>query len=510
MRARDSLAGILLLACAAVLLAVPAVGAEVAVTADYDNGHISTKFKGVKQEGDAATIDFGDYNPNRESWFNFKITGCKDKTVTFIEKDANPGPAFHVVTYKPTTSAFDNAYEMTEAPVKGVWKHTFREDTAYVMFAYPATNGMVDDYMGKIRENPSVEVRSLGKSSLFGLDIPMLVITDKGVPDKGKKVVFLVSREDSYEAGGTLMLLGAVRYLLSDDAMAREIRKKFIYVVVPILSRDGAKIGATNWPLQKDNGNYLYLPPEWRDNAKGIKELDALKGFFRKWKEDGKTIDEFHSLHCAPYFQCWFYFRPNPADPNAGPRLQGYLDSLRKRCFPHYGVAKYPPGEKYMFQWLQEEFPGAVGCNLHADAVFNPTMGRRPVEDMFQDGELLVRASGEYFGMAIPKETPPFLFASGASATRCKKGDQVKFHAFYRDVLGREGDVRLVLNGKRYGMEGKMLKDGMECECTVTIESDVNDYYVEASNGVGKRRVPDGYLQPGPYLPVDKAADAGQ
>ena len=476
------------------------------VTADYDNGHISTKFAGVHTDGDTVTIDFGAYNPNRESWFNFKITGCKGKTVTFVEKDGGAGAEamFHVVSYKPVTAAFDNVYEQTETPVKGVWKHTFREDTAQVMFAYPASNVMVDDYIGKIKENPSVEVRSLGQSTLFGLDIPLLLITDKRVADAGKKVVFLLAREDSYEANGTLATLGAVRYLLSDDPMAKDIRKKCVYLVVPILSRDGAKIGATNWPLVKDNSDYRYFPPEWKENAKGFREIEALKAFFAAWKKDGKAIDEFHSVHCAPYAQCWFYFRPDPARPEARPRLQAYFDSLRRHCFWHYTVNFYPPGEKYMFQWLQEQFPGVVGANVHVDSIFNPTKGRRPVDDLYEDGELLVRASGEYFGVEIPKETPPLLFTSGASANRCQKGDAVTFHTFYCDLLGRAAsEVNLVMGGKAYPMqkvENEKIREGAEYKCVVKIEAAMNDYYIEASNGVSRRRVPENGLQLGPYI----------
>ena len=479
-----------------------AVEAEIAITADYDNSHISTKFSGVKQEHDTVTLDFGSYSTDRELWFNFKITGCKGREVTFLEA-TNAQPGFRVVRYKEPTEPFATPYELTETHVKGVWKHKFREDTAYGSFAYPAPNAMVDHYIAQIKDNPYVEVRSLGQSTFFGLDMPLLLITDKSVPDKDKKVVYLTSREDSYEADGTLAILGAIKYLLSDDPMAQEIRKKCLYVVVPIFSRDGAKIGATNWPLKNDNSKFTYFPLIWKDNEEGIKEIELLKSFFEAWKKDGKVINAFHSLHCAPYWQCGLYFRPNPNDPESKPRLQAYLDSVRNRCLRHYTILTNPPGEKYMFRWLQERFPAIVGGNAHVDSIV-PAEGRRPVEDLYEDGELFVRADAEYFGVPIPKETPPFLFAGGASLICGKPGDPVTYHVFYRDILGRDAtEVRLVVGAHAYAMKkvaSETNKDGDEYQCIVPLGPAANDYYMEASNGVRKRRIPENYRQLGPYI----------
>jgi len=62
-------------------------------------------------------------------------------------------------------------------------------------------------------------------------------------------------------SGGTLCLLGALKYLLSDDAQASEIRKKFVFIVIPVLSVDSVKTGYTGWQVDAKASNFFSLAP---------------------------------------------------------------------------------------------------------------------------------------------------------------------------------------------------------------------------------------------------------
>ena len=50
------------------------------------------------------------------------------------------------------------------------------------------------------------------------------------------------------------------------------------------------------------------------------------------------------------------------------------------------------------------------------------------------------------------------------------------------------------------GQKGNYIK-GLKDSCTVAIPGAKNDYYIEAFNGTGSRRIPETYLQYGPYVP---------
>ncbi len=107
--------------------------------------------------------------------------------------------------------------------------------------------------------------------------------------------------------------------------------------------------------------------------------------------------------------------------------------------------------------------------------------------------------------MPVPESVPPFLMASNLEKYRFKKGEKAAFSVFYKDVLDRKPEyVKVVIGEKSYPMstvsESGFIK-GVEYKCDVSIEVPINDYYIEASNGVSKRRIPETYLQPGPYIP---------
>jgi hypothetical protein len=49
------------------------------------------------------------------------------------------------------------------------------------------------------------------------------------------------------------------------------------------------------------------------------------------------------------------------------------------------------------------------------------------------------------------------------------------------------------------GQKASLIK-GLKYSCTVPISKSNNDFYIEASNGDSKRRIPESYLQNGPWV----------
>jgi hypothetical protein len=58
-----------------------------------------------------------------------------------------------------------------------------------------------------------------------------------------KKAVVLTSRVHPGEPQASFMLEGALRFLLSEDDLAKELRKHFVFKIVPMLNPDGVVVG---------------------------------------------------------------------------------------------------------------------------------------------------------------------------------------------------------------------------------------------------------------------------
>jgi murein tripeptide amidase MpaA len=170
------------------------------------------------------------------------------------------------------------------------FSHVFREDEALVSYCAPWSNTRLASLVRELQADPRVTVASIGSSKLRNLPITYFRITDKALPDKQKRKVLIVGREDSYEAGGSWAAEGMVRFTLSDDAVAREMLKKVVFYVFPIFSVDGVAMGHTNFPLNTDGSDYVYVTAKW-DLEPPYHEVKMMKDFWGKIKAAGEEID---------------------------------------------------------------------------------------------------------------------------------------------------------------------------------------------------------------------------
>lgn len=482
----------------------------VEITADYENGKVWPGVK-IKETADKVVVDTGNISAGKDLWFNFKITGCKGKTIVFNNMFASAvdNKYLHTVSYKPVTEFFNNSYEVTEP---GIWagyrytfSHSFREDTAYVSFSFPATNTMLDNYMAKIKNDPLVGVQKLCDSAIYSLPVELISVTDKSVDDKDKKTAFILSREDALDSGGTLVMAGALRYLLSDDTMAKEIRKKFTFVFLPLLARDGVKMGSTNWPASEKGTvvEYFSYPSTFLYNEKRLKEVDALKAYVQNIKKNKKKIDVFHNLHSAQPGDSTLFVRPNPGDAKSKDIIREYCMNVRMDCLQHYIISNSDTSDssKYLTRYMQREL-GALAVHSQTDCYYNNA--KRCENDYYTDGELLVKGIGRAFSVNLPEDTPPVLYAGNVGKFFAKKGEKITFDFFYRDLLERPAkDMKIVIGEKVYPVvleNGTHWKRGWEYKIEIPVEAETNDYYIEVSAGSTKRRLPENGLLLGPYI----------
>ena len=77
--------------------------------------------------------------------------------------------------------------------------------------------------------------------TLSGLPIPILQITDEAEPQYNKQVVLVTGRIHPGESNASYVAEGLLEYLCGSEA--KQIRKSYIFVVVPMINPDGVIAG---------------------------------------------------------------------------------------------------------------------------------------------------------------------------------------------------------------------------------------------------------------------------
>ena len=142
--------------------------------------------------------------------------------------------------------------------------HTFANDDDKVYFAYakPYTFTRLNNFLKTIENNlasttwklPEVKIerdnifykREILCYTLGGVPMYSLIITDKKMFVKEnvkKQYIVITARVHSSETPGSFKVEGIVKFLLSKDNVAEQLRNEFVFLIVPMLNPDGVILG---------------------------------------------------------------------------------------------------------------------------------------------------------------------------------------------------------------------------------------------------------------------------
>eukprot|EP00035_Acanthoeca_spectabilis_P015495 m.309963 g.309963 ORF g.309963 m.309963 type:complete len:1236 (+) comp16372_c1_seq2:240-3947(+) len=123
-------------------------------------------------------------------------------------------------------------------------------DTCYLAYHYPFTYSDCQSHLaGLTRKWPSRVRRDLLCRTLGGNRCDLLTITSSTAADEqshpvaDRKYIVLTSRVHPGESNASWMMKGALDFLTSDDPMASELRRRFVFKIVPMLNPDGVANG---------------------------------------------------------------------------------------------------------------------------------------------------------------------------------------------------------------------------------------------------------------------------
>lgn len=486
-------------------------GPAIAIQSDYREVP-NMSLSGYSIEGN--TITFSSANRNRWLWHFFKISGVEKRTLTFIlPYDGTTVTNEHetmYIHYPHENSLIDDrlGYEhitrREKSATRMVYTHTFKEDTAYVVYSPMHTNEMNEAFIASVADHPYVtEVETIGNSHLFDIPIRVLHITDPAVDDAGKTGIWLMGREDAYETGGSLALMGATRFILSDDPVAVELRKRYLFWIMPIFTVDGVHMGHTNYPITLSN--YIYITGNWHADPGVYPEVDMMKARMDDWLNDGKNIAFWQSFHSAPYWRS--YLRPQWTAQVA--ERSAFSSLLMEYWFGYFTqvITERTTGASYQ---IHQRFPNSLTGSSHSEFIVWPTYYDLDVpiyktnEDTYQDGELFLRAIAAHAGIGGTTDAPPIITSGEVLENNVAPGQNVTYRVIYRDLQGRPPlSIQVVIDGMPHDMTatyGTDYSKGVFYTFTAPLSSDVGGFYFVATNATGTRRIPSVDEYPGPFI----------
>lgn len=242
---------------------------------------------------------------NRQaSWYYFRVDNAARKTITFelvdlageynfaptrgaITKDTPPYISYDQKSWQPVaTFQFESAGPTLRFSVQP------KRGRFWIAHFPPYTNQHYNRMLQQLRNNRHLRIESIGTTP-EGRPMHLLTITDSHVPDKGKKVLWLMFRQHAWESGSSWTGEGALRFALSAAPTAVQIRRTTILKILPLCDPDGVAGGRVRFNAQGYdlNRNWDVVMPE------RLPEITLQRKAILAWVDSGQRIDAFVSLH---------------------------------------------------------------------------------------------------------------------------------------------------------------------------------------------------------------------
>jgi len=408
---RQIIPNYVLVVATGLLMALTTGASPAAITfhTDFEGGNLG-KVERVGQAHFRCTIDGEcdqDGRNRQTSWFYFRVDDAAGQELT-LDFGTLPGE----YNYQPNRGGFDDAVPPVISYDRKTWTHLskaeYDENTNLLTVRFqvkhspvwiariaPYTNRDLARLMEEITRSPFLKRTVIGRS-VESRPIWFLTITDPAVPDKDKKVLWLMARQHSWESGTSWVNEGALRFLISSDPNAQWLRKHCVFNDFPLCDPDGVARGGVRF------NRYGYdLNRNW-DTAdpKNMPEIAALRKTVLDWVDSGKPVDLFLAMHNDERGEVIMAppTGPGPDYTKLGDRFLQILKA--KTSFHATGPVvhtKFPSrrGRMSVYQGLyhDREIPSFLSEQMISS---NETLGGYPtVQDRLKFGGELVQAMAE-------------------------------------------------------------------------------------------------------------------
>ena len=219
-------------------------------------------------------------NDNSQLYYNnniYNISGINEQNnITEnkqTENENNIGYKYHTLTFSIDLS-----------------KIMGKEKYIYFSYCYPFTYTQLDTYLSSLNCYKDIlRFGEIGKS-LDGNLLHMLIITnfkDSFDDLANKRAIIFTARIHPGESNGSYVIQGVIDFLLSNDPSAKNLRKNFIFKIIPMLNPDGVRRGNFRMNIlgkdlnrMWDENNVEICPTIYYSEQMILKTLDSRDIYF--------------------------------------------------------------------------------------------------------------------------------------------------------------------------------------------------------------------------------------
>ena len=222
-------------------------------------------------------------------------------------------------------------YSRDPSKVKHYYKLSFsyefknQDDKVYFSYCYPYTFSKLVNFLRDYTVGPNRRPKQIdyyGQStfckSLSGVDVPMVTITSRIHSDpmeynlvklsdfedadsklsiplyKKKKFIIITGRVHPGESNASWMMQGFIKSLLGNSFAAKQLRKRVVFKIIPMLNVDGVISGNYRTSMSGSDLNRRYLHPDPRLHPEicAVKDLVADLIYGKPKLEEDKNAEK--------------------------------------------------------------------------------------------------------------------------------------------------------------------------------------------------------------------------
>ncbi|MBN2287806.1 MAG: succinylglutamate desuccinylase/aspartoacylase family protein, partial [Candidatus Glassbacteria bacterium] len=178
-------------------------------------------------------------------------------------------------------------------------RFTPQAESVYLAWASPYTMRNLNMFIERWEDNPDFYLEPIGLS-VEGRPIYRITVSDPEVPDSEKKVVWITGTQHAYEMAAGPVCEGLVETLLAPGDSAAELRRRFVYHLVPLINPDAVARGGYRYNMHDIDLNRNwddFKLSDW-DSEVSEPEVAAVKRAVDDWVAGGGGLDMFFDFHC--------------------------------------------------------------------------------------------------------------------------------------------------------------------------------------------------------------------
>lgn len=312
----------------------------------FDNLSSGARLNALERVGPhdyRATISPENQPINISPWYAFRITAARRATITVRLTYSHGNHRYHPKisrdrrTWAPLS---EKAYRYDRPAKEALLTIDVDPGQLWVAAQEMFGNAELDAWMDAQERRTFVRGRIFGRS-MDQRPLRLFEISDGAPPH----FVFIVGRQHPPEVTGTLGLIAFVETLTGDSATAREFRRKFRTIVMPLLNPDGVEEG--HW---RSNLGALDLNRDWKrfSQPETAAVRDTLLAYAGEPAARPFLLLDFHSTN-----HDIFYTQSEKEKTNPPTFTRDWLDGIKRR-FPDYELrvsGSHNPGQGTSKGW---------------------------------------------------------------------------------------------------------------------------------------------------------------